>query len=134
MADATTVHAWMVAPARRRAAAPALARQPAWPAAGTSTRLGLSHPQTHPAAASTICPRSAGERDTGLEPLGERDEQADGRLDVAEVDRLDRCMHVPKRNGHETCRNAHPAQVDRVGVGERVTARYLHRDRNTFGL
>src|SRR5438445_9514245 len=56
MVDATTVHTWMVAPARRRAAAPALARQPAWPAAGTSTRLGLSHPQTHPAVPSTICP------------------------------------------------------------------------------
>src|ERR1700675_965408 len=54
MADAATGHAWMVAQARRRAAAPALARQPAWAAAGTSTRLGLSHPQTHPDVASTI--------------------------------------------------------------------------------
>jgi hypothetical protein len=48
------VHAWMVAQARRRAAAPSSPRQPAWAAAGTATRLGLSHPQTHPAAASTI--------------------------------------------------------------------------------
>ncbi|HEV7132127.1 MAG TPA: hypothetical protein VGN27_00175 [Gaiellaceae bacterium] len=28
--------------------------RPAWPAAAPSTRLGLSHPQTHPAVASTI--------------------------------------------------------------------------------
>src|SRR5881398_1807556 len=54
MTDPTTVHAWMVAQTRRRAAAPALARPPAWPASGPSTRLGLSHPQTHPAVASTI--------------------------------------------------------------------------------
>ena len=48
MADATTVHAWMVAQARRRAAGPTLARQPAWPAAAPSTRLGLSHPRDAP--------------------------------------------------------------------------------------
>jgi len=41
MVNATTGHAWMVAQARRRAAAPALARRPAWPASGASTRLGL---------------------------------------------------------------------------------------------
>jgi hypothetical protein len=56
MVNATTVHVWMVAQARRRAAGPASARQPAWPAAVPSTRLGLSHPQTHPAVASTIYP------------------------------------------------------------------------------
>jgi hypothetical protein len=54
MADAATVHVWMVAQARRRAAGPTLARQRGGPAAVPSTRLGLSHPQTHPAAAPTI--------------------------------------------------------------------------------
>src|SRR5438876_7597405 len=64
MADATTVHVWLVAQARRRAAGSALTRLPAWPAAVPSTRLGLRHPQTHPAVASTIyavtVPRSYG--------------------------------------------------------------------------
>jgi len=41
MVGATTVHTWMVAQARRRAAVPALTRPPAWSAAGTSPRLGL---------------------------------------------------------------------------------------------
>src|SRR6266851_3467651 len=54
MADATTVHVWLVAQARRRAAGSALTRLPAWPAAAPSTRLGLRHPQTHPAVAPTI--------------------------------------------------------------------------------
>ncbi len=54
MAGATTVHAWMVAQARHRAAGSALDRQPAWPTAALSPRLGLSHPQTHPAMTPTI--------------------------------------------------------------------------------
>src|SRR5712692_1601328 len=48
MADDTTVHARMMAQALCRAAGPALTRQPAWPAAVPSTRLGLRHPLTHP--------------------------------------------------------------------------------------
>jgi len=48
------VHAWMVAHALRPAAGPALLRQPALPSADPTTWLGLGHPQTHPAMASTI--------------------------------------------------------------------------------
>jgi hypothetical protein len=54
MIDATTRHAWMVAHALRRTAGTALPRQPAFPAAVPSLRLGLSHPQTHTAMTSTI--------------------------------------------------------------------------------
>jgi hypothetical protein len=55
MMDAVTVHTWMVAHALRRAAGPAegKANQP-YRSAVPSTRLGLSHPQTHPAVTSTI--------------------------------------------------------------------------------
>jgi hypothetical protein len=54
MVDATTPPAWMVAHARRRAPGTTLTRQPALPSAVPNTRLGLSHPQTHAAVASTI--------------------------------------------------------------------------------
>jgi hypothetical protein len=54
MAGMTTVHAWMVAHALRRADVTALTRQPALPSAVTSTRLGLTHPQTHPTVTPTI--------------------------------------------------------------------------------
>jgi hypothetical protein len=54
MAAATTAHAWMVAHALRRAAGPTSIRQPACPSVGPTTRLGLSHPQTHSAVAATI--------------------------------------------------------------------------------
>jgi hypothetical protein len=55
MAGVATVHAWMVAHALRRAAGPAegKANQP-YRSAVPSTRLGLSHPQTHPATTPTI--------------------------------------------------------------------------------
>jgi hypothetical protein len=54
MAAAATAHAWLVAQALRPAAGSTSKRQPAFPSADPATLLGLSHPQTHAAAAATI--------------------------------------------------------------------------------
>src|SRR5437773_11460097 len=106
MADATTVHAWMVAQARRRAAGPALARQPAWPAAVPSTRLGLSHPQTHPAVASTtICPSVRPDDEPAVDAVAE---DLRRRVAVEGVERMPVVGHLrPPVRSHGLAEGAH---------------------------
>src|SRR5258707_12934396 len=57
------------------------------------------------------------EVDVGAEPRRERREQLDGRLDVSQVDHLDRRVHVAERDRDEAGGDARAGNLHGVGVG-----------------
>src|SRR5439155_7270744 len=87
------------------------------PAAETAERRADGGDDDAAAHAATLVrpsDRSAREGRARLEPSGEGDEQTDDRVDVPEIDHLDRRMHVAKRNRHEPGRDPGAAEMDRV--------------------
>ena len=64
----------------------------------------------------------------------ERDDQPHRVLEVVEIERLDRRVHVAEWHRDEAGRHAGAAEVDRVGVRRRRGARDLDRERDALRL
>ena len=99
-------------------------RLPTW--AARHRRAGRRAPtrrSTRPRLAAATRSRSArtdasaAEVDVAVEAGGEGGDQLDGRLEVAEVDHLDRRVHVAQGDRDEPGRDPRAGDLDRVGVG-----------------